>query len=570
MLKRLLSAAVALCAAASLLAKDAEDYPFGTQILNGGAVVPVDLSLVHASNEHMNFCFVHRFADGTLRLSHSMGIHTVTEHGCRDCSTDDGKTWQRTPNGLVGGFNAYDTQDGRKACVACWSMQELDAHTITRTIENADGKVTEEKSTLKLPFKSWCQMHRNILRCKDGRLVMPVKGRKQGHNKWMAFMVESRDDGKTWQYVSTILEDLTQKYTEGPNEAELIELANGDLLCYVRVAGVAPLHQLRSKDGGRTWGDEKEIAPFGVAPAATILQNGALVVITGRPATYLLIDFTGTGEHYQKYTVYSGAGSSYASVIEIAPNRVLVVYDESDFGPTVAQTRMARIMAMTLDIVKDDSLLVTADKNMGYAVFYSAASGKLPSVAAGFVTYNYDKPGNGLSIQKIPERPEPVLHFDHHGEGENKFPNILSGRFSSNVTTLRGEVQVRLDDLGETQPQFQCRIALPDPNPARTRGAVYGFMGFANDYILYTAIAENGKTVERKIPFKFDYAFRTFTFEADTKTGEYKLYLKGEEKPLLTSQLIHHDEVNPSFQFGDGATSVKGSADLAYIGYTAE
>ena len=570
MLKRLLGAALTLTVSMSLLAKAPEDYPFGTQILDGGAVVPVALSLVHASNEHMNFCFVHRFADGSIRMSHSMGIHTVTEYGCRDYSTDDGKTWQRLPNGLVAGFNAYDTLDGKKASVGCWSKEERDEHVITRTVEDADGKVTVEKSTLKLPFVSWCQMHRNVLRCKGGRLVMPVKGHKKGHSKWMAFMVESLDDGATWQYVSTILEDNEKRYGEGPNEAELIELANGDLLCYVRVDGIAPLHQLRSKDGGRTWGEDHEIAPFGVAPAATLLQNGAIVVITGRPATYLLIDFTGTGEHYQQYCIYGGSGSSYASVLEIAPNRVLAVFDESDFGSWRTLTRMSRITAMTLDIVKDDDLKVDSDKRMGYEVFYSAASGKLPSIPRGFIPHSYNREGNKMEIRKIAENPEPVLHLEHYGEGQDKFPHVRAGTVSPTATRVRGELRVRLNDLGEELSQFSCRFSLPDPDPARTKGALYGFFAFANDYITYDTVADNGATAQRKVPFKANNAFHTFVFDADTKTSEFRLFVKGEDQPLFIGKMPHHDAIVPGFQFGDGATAVKGSADLAYIGFTAE
>ncbi len=565
MMKRTLCALLAL-AAAALFAAELEDFPFGTKLLNGGAVVPVDLNMVQSCNEHLNFCFAHRFADGTIRLGHSMGVHTVTERGCTDYSIDDGKTWQRTPPGLVGGFNAYDTLDGCKASVGCWSMKELDEHTITRTVEDADGKITVEKTTLKLPFKSWCQLHRNVLRCKDGRLVMPVKGHKEGHNKWMSFMIESRDDGKTWQYVSTILEDLAQKYAEGPNEAELIELANGDLLAYVRVASVAPLHQLRSKDGGRTWGDEKEIAPFGVAPSAIILQNGTLIVITGRPGTYLLVDFTGTGEHYEKYTIYSGSGSSYASVLEIAPNRILVIYDESDFGAWRNANIMSRINALTLDVVKDDRLRRgSGDNTLGYKIFYSAADGKLPILLRGFEIRNYNKNnGNVLAIQNIAERPHPVLHFEHHGQGQDKWPNIMAGEVDDDARVIRGELQLRVNDLGEPLPQFRCRVSLNDG--IHDEGSLFAAVDFAKDHI--SCIAPGGHHV--KVPFDFQNAFHTFTIEADARINEYKVFEKGKDKPLFVGKMDYHAQIPPGFMFGDGASEVQGSADLAYIGYTAE
>ena len=569
MLKRTICALAAIVAL-TLRAAELEDFPFGTRLLNGGAVVPVDMNMVQSCNEHLNFCFAHRFADGTIRLGHSMGVHTVTERGCTDYSIDDGKTWQRTPSGLVGGFNAYDTLDGRKASVGCWVMKELDEHVITRTIEDADGKVVTEKSTLKLPFKSWCQMHRNVLRCKDGRLVMPVKGHKEGHNKWMAFMVESLDDGKTWQYVSTILEDLEGKYAEGPNEADLIELANGDLLAYVRVASTAPLHQLRSKDRGRTWGDEKEIAPFGVAPSSIMLQNGTIVVVTGRPCTYLLIDFTGTGEHYQQYTVFNGSGSSYASVLEIAPNRVLVIYDESDFGGWRSPAVMARISALTLDIVKDDSLLVDKSKTMGYEVFYSPKDGKLPGILRGFQTGGYNKQGTSLTVEKIAERPDPVLRFEHHGQNDLRWPNITNA-ISEHATKIRVEVQLRLNDLGEKAAQFQCRFAMQDPDPrAKAGAAIFGQVRFANEALLCIVKSDKGSFTTRRFPFAFNNAFHTFVIEGNTKDGTYKVYADGQKEPVAIGEFAPHPEIGVGFQFGDGASDVQGVADLAYIGYTAE
>ena len=80
----------------------------------------------------------------------------------------------------------------------------------------------------------------------------------------------------------------------------------------------------------------------------------------------------------------------------------------------------------------------------------------------------------------------------------------------------------------------------------------------------------NGASKREKVSFKAGYAFHTFTFEADATSGEFKLFVKGEDKPLFIGRMPHHDEIVPGFQFGDGATDVKGSADLAYIGYTAE
>ena len=73
------------------LPADVEDYPFGTRLLDGGAIVPVNVTMVECSSEPLNFCLAHRFSDNSIRLAHSIGTHTVSERGCADISYDNGK-----------------------------------------------------------------------------------------------------------------------------------------------------------------------------------------------------------------------------------------------------------------------------------------------------------------------------------------------------------------------------------------------------------------------------------------------------------------------------------------------
>lgn len=137
-----------------------EPRPFGTLMLNGGRLEPVEMSMIEASNEHLNFCFATRFPDNSIYLNHSAGIHTVSEYGCRDYSLDNGKTWRKMPFDF-GGINAYQDRTGRKITVQCWDDQVSATHTLTRRILGSDGKsVTLEKFTLKLPFESTFRLHR--------------------------------------------------------------------------------------------------------------------------------------------------------------------------------------------------------------------------------------------------------------------------------------------------------------------------------------------------------------------------------------------------------------------------
>ena len=109
----------------ALFAAETTPVPFGTIPLNGGRIEPVRMTMIESSPEHLNFCFAHQFEDGSIYLSHSAGVHTVTEYGCRDHSLDGGKTWQRTDPDFGG---------------ASVSMSPAEKLMQTRTITDGEGR----------------------------------------------------------------------------------------------------------------------------------------------------------------------------------------------------------------------------------------------------------------------------------------------------------------------------------------------------------------------------------------------------------------------------------------------
>ena len=71
---------------------------------------------------------------------------------------------------------------------------------------------TDYYSTIKLPFKSSFRLHRDVIRTRDGRLLLNGYLRKEGAAKLTAFVIESKDEGMSWNYLATIMEDTQKKY----------------------------------------------------------------------------------------------------------------------------------------------------------------------------------------------------------------------------------------------------------------------------------------------------------------------------------------------------------------------
>lgn len=323
--------------------------------LDGGKLVPIDSSQVEASPDHINFCFATRYSDGSIHLNHSKGIHTVTEYGCSDISKDNGKTWKCISQTGACGINSFENQKKEKLQLRCWNLEAASKHTISIFVydEEKEESALRSQCEVQLPYSSQFLMHRSVIRTKDGQLLATAYGHKEGANKTHNFIIKSEDDGVTWFYLSTIAEDPEGRTPEGPNETILIELPDGTIAAAYRENGMGPMKQKKSTDAGKTWTDPVEIAPFGASPHGCVLADGTVVIVSGRPELYLLVDFTGKAENYQKVSLYRGSGSSYASVLETAPNEILITYDESDFGPWQSPTPFAFLHASRYKLIKD-------------------------------------------------------------------------------------------------------------------------------------------------------------------------------------------------------------------------
>lgn len=142
----------------------------------------------------------------------------------------------------------------------------------------------------------------NILRLPSGLLVTNLYGKFAGDEHFSTFAVASDDGGFNWRYRSTIADgSAALGAPEGPNEADMQLLDNGDLLCVYRVSDSWNFHKSYSRDQGLTWSAPQQMQDmWSVQPRLARLGNGALVLTGGRPGLLCYLCTDGKGEAWER------------------------------------------------------------------------------------------------------------------------------------------------------------------------------------------------------------------------------------------------------------------------------
>ena len=151
-------------------------------------------------------------------------------------------------------------------------------------------------------------------------------------------LARSRDHGLTWTESSVIAGMAPGEKpwqwigNEGPSEAGIVRLADRRLYVIFRTGGY--LGESWSADDGVTWSAPESIGMKGVAPRVRRLSNGMLVCTYGRPGPVrIMFSEDGSGRQWSAITpIFGGMSTRYSDVVEVSPNRLLVVYDSVPYG----------------------------------------------------------------------------------------------------------------------------------------------------------------------------------------------------------------------------------------------
>lgn len=303
-------------------------------------------------------------------------------------STDGGHTWKPGPAG-PGEKVVIDLGEGEILAIQRNSSRRPDGWFTVKTLRSRDNwkTVHDEEALVAIPNASSTTtgggdliagfvFHHGILKLPDGRLIATLYGNYEGdtelcdgyppelgQRKYRTVVAFSADRGRTWTNhvhvaynlmlgrgipddhpLAGHLPDERVKPTaavpaitqEGFREADIVQAANGDLLCAMRSGGrnggatvlfPTPLYCSRSSDAGRTWTLPAQIADRGVCPNLITLANGIIVCTYSRPGNWLI--FSDDDGKSWKGAFQFGTTGAYNYLAEVAPN-VIQVYHETD------------------------------------------------------------------------------------------------------------------------------------------------------------------------------------------------------------------------------------------------
>lgn len=343
---------------------------------------------------------------GVLVVSWQMNADAEKAYGTRTgrepvpmISKDKGKTWQpqdKKYNRFVRGYNVR-MNDGRvlqvanpkardmnaykrsvkavskKGSTAYYQMDKLpeELQGVYLNYENIDNSVNSIHASINdpgllrastqdlMPVVWWG----NIKQQNDGALVAGVYPTYylDSNGKVLPGSVsfyKSIDKGQTWDILGKIPfvnDGIANKRGDGCFEEPAFDiLADGSFICILRSGSTSPMYKTFSTDGGKTWTTPVPFSPNGVRPMLMRLNNGVLVLASGRPGVQLRFSLDGTGREWTdpidmvpfmnedgSYTRDVSCG--YVSMIEIDKDSFYMVYSDFNTKNRDGETRKSII-----------------------------------------------------------------------------------------------------------------------------------------------------------------------------------------------------------------------------------
>ncbi|MBG86986.1 MAG: hypothetical protein CMO80_08830 [Verrucomicrobiales bacterium] len=211
-------------------------------------------------------------------------------------------------------------------------------------IRSTDGGITWSER-----YTSIVNSPHGPIQLKDGRQLYAGKVLWTGNKE--NGVCESKDDGKTWQWLAGI---PTREGDTNPNYHELhaVEAPSGKLIAHIRnhnKKNSRETLQSESIDGGRTWSVPHSIGVWGLPSFLNRLRDGRLLMSYGhrrKPFGNQARISNDEGKTWSEPMIISGDGAGgdlgYPSTVELGDGSLVTVWYEKLEGSSRAVLRQAR------------------------------------------------------------------------------------------------------------------------------------------------------------------------------------------------------------------------------------
>jgi hypothetical protein len=330
--------------------------------LKGAGLALSEPVLVARSKGYLWFPTLTPLADGALLalMSDYADVHTKTATAKLAWSRDGGLTWSEPANGLYadshvrladGGelllpYYLFPRKDGMGAACQVVAKGKQRAEVVEDGVTVAGWPRPDKTFEPKLGMSGFV-FNGQTVELKGGGHLATLYGYFKDTNRYSLVAAESKD-GRAWKTRSIIAdENCKLKGKEGPCEAALCRLRDGQLMAVFRMDSGVPYGQAWSGDEGKTWtGPAAMEGVFSVQPSVAVLPDGALVLSGGRPGLFVWVNLDGTGKDWQKVDVQahhnarvpketidkSDRTSSYTEVVALDDTHLLLIYDRIPHG----------------------------------------------------------------------------------------------------------------------------------------------------------------------------------------------------------------------------------------------
>ena len=303
----------------------------------------VDSWVVTTNSEDLNFPQFRISQTGAYAIGYGTGSHGATGW-FKMRSTDEGESWALYWT-LPGLLATLEMDGGMTISMGYSSAATSDPKVLTNAVtQSLDNWAIHDSytSTLTFPFDvCGFAFVRSMILAANGSTIYAA-GQGCRSDKAESMMLQSDDLGLTWTYRSTIAARTEEWMGQaGPSETAMVRLTNGNLLAAMRTGSMAlpgqeppatcPMAYVISTDDGATWGTPVNMQCTGVFPDMVVLENGTVVLLSGRPGVYVRLATPDGMTWSEPFYIYEGTGCANSSMQLGSDGMPVIVYTETDF-----------------------------------------------------------------------------------------------------------------------------------------------------------------------------------------------------------------------------------------------